>query len=305
MRSILLLVFVFLVSGKADATLPPIAYRHDLFSQNERVYFHAVPFEINGWTSLGKTIVYDAKTKKEIYRIKNFVSPGAFITNNGRTIIDVEYELINPLKKMDEETILTFFIDGKKRREYTIANICKERLTVRIFERRSHWADDIFINNDTLYILTLYDQAILLNANNGDLISIKNREELEPAFDLAHPFRLKEKSYPNAPELYEYGLPDLQNGKKFRNELTQYLKMSPIEEYEHSRFYLSLFILIDKQGTAKIYLLDASKKGEDKEYPDLKAKVERWFKNKKFKKNALPPECDQWVFKDYFYLVES
>lgn len=304
MRKVLLVILI-LLSKLVMASLPGPAYPHDLYSQNEHYYFHAVPFENYDWTKLGKTIVYDSKTKKEMYRISEYVSPGSFITNNGRTVIDIEYTLINPLKKTDEETIMTFFIDGKKLKEFNIANVYKEKLTIQIFERVSYWEENLFIYNDTLYIFTLDDQAILLNAKDGELIAVKDKEIIQAQFDLENLPRLKSKEYTDVKYPDVYGFPDLKNGSKLKTVLTNHLNMKAVEEGEQYMFYAWMSIVIDRKGSAKIYYLNANKKASEEELTPLKDKIEQWFKNAKFKTNLIPPECDEWVFKDFLYLVEK
>jgi hypothetical protein len=303
-RKVILIILV-LLSKLVMASLPGPAYPHDIYSQNEHYYFHAVPFENYDWTKLGKTIVYDSKTKKELYRISEYVSPGSFITNNGRTVIDIEHTLINPLKKTDEETIMIFFVDGKKVREFNIANVYNEKLTIQIFERVSYWEEHLFIHNDILYILTFDDQVILLNANDGELIAVKDKEIIQAQFDFNKLPQLRSIEYTEVKYPDIYGFPDLIDGNELKTVLMNHLNMKAVEEGEQYVFYVWMSVIIDRKGSAKVYYLNANKKGSEEELTSLKDQIEKWFKNAKFKTNLLPPDCDEWVFKDFLYLVEK
>lgn len=303
MKVLLILSFLIISFVRILASVPGPAYPLDIWSQNGSFYLHAVPYENYDVTRLGKTKIFNSKTKKLLYTIDQYISTGSFITNSGRTVIDVEYMLFDRTDSIAYEPIMTFFLDGKKIKTQNITNVYSESFTLIRYENWSVWNKGIFIFNDTLYILTFDEQAVVLNAKNGDFITVKNVEELANKFNLKKTPSLRQKQYRNIQYPPYYMLPPFNNGKNSHDALVNHLNAREVDS-DSCKWAVYVGILLDRRGKAEVLDVSSSRKEGEPEDSVLNSAIKTWLEEKTFRINLIPGEADKWVFRDYFYLNE-
>lgn len=283
--------------------MPGIAKQYDQYSQNENFFYKSIPFYWLDLTDFGKTIVYDAKTKKQLYRLENYIPTGSFISNDGKTIFSLIHWIGQ--SEPEKENVLDVFINGKKVKTYYIGSFMPERLTITYTTSHAFWYKHIFMNNDTLFIHTLDEQVIILDGKSGQLLNVFDEEFITQRFDM--------EQLPAAKRIeYDIKYPErsdtlyLRRGISFPEALALYLNRTMVDDYEKATTSTLVGIIIDKSGNADIYFSDTGEKErgtytEKKENKLLDDKIRNWIRKQKFKANLPPANAEKWVFEQYIY----
>ena len=152
----------------------------------------------------------------------------------------------------------------------------------------------------TLFVLTLDNKAVLIDANKAEIIGKKDGAFITKRFDLKKLPHLKsivydEIKYPNT-----YQFPDLIDGANFKQALTAGLNKKEVKDYDSCRYYIMVYGTIDRKGNCEIFMLRTSVDREENKEWDKQ--VADWVTKQKYKTNLIPVNCDKWVFQEYFYL---
>ncbi len=299
-QSILLLIIAFLtVAAKTDQPVP--AYQYDLYSENQRYFFKSIPFYNYSETDFGKTIIYDGKTKRPLYKIDNYLPSPSFLTNDGNSVITTKYWLWGH-NDFDNQVLIQFYINGQKRNKYYLKDLVEDKSVLRQTSSHSLWFDKMFIHLDTFYVMTLENKTISFNANTGVLIGKINSGLMSKRFSKDNLPELKKVYAENIEYPDKYQFPDLIDNRKFHNSLINGLKKTEVKDYENCKFYISISCVIDRKGNCEIVYLKASINHEDKDNAIWKRQVQDWVLSQKYKTNLIPENCDKWVFEEFFYL---
>lgn len=292
-----LLLFFLILAAKADQPGP--AFQYDLYSENHRYFLKSVPFYNYSETDLGKTTVYDFKTKKVLYKIDNYLPSPSFLNNNGMSLITAKYWLWGH-DDFDDQVLIQFYINGKKVKKYFLNDLVTDNSSLQQTSSHSLWFDKMFIQKDTFYILTLEGKVITINANTGELIGKAsslskrfNKDKL-PELKIIYAKNIK------YPEKYQF--PNLIDNKPFHFSLIKSLNKIEVKDYDSCKFYISIGCIIDRQGKCEIFYLNASINHEEQDNAEWKKKVQDWVLRQKYKVNLIPKNCDKWVFEEFFYL---
>jgi hypothetical protein len=301
MRQTLTAIILILTTLAAKADLPGPAYQYDLYSQNKSFYYKSIPFYNYDQTNFGKTIVYDAKTKKKLYQIDNYLPRQAFLSNNGKSLITTRYWMWGH-DNFDDQELIEFYVNGKKSKKYFVKDLISDRSKLQFTSSHTLWYDDMFIYNDTLFVLTLDNKAILIDANKAEIIGRKDKSFVTKRFDLKKLPQLKSVVYDKIKYPEGYQFPDLITGRKFRTELIKDLNKTEVKDYDSCKFYIMIYGAIDRKGNCDIFVLSASVNKSEEDDPQWKKQVADWVTKQKYKTNLIPVNCDKWVFQEYFYL---
>lgn len=301
MRTTLTIIIFILATFVAKADLPGPAYQYDLYSQNNNFFYKSIPFYNYDQTDFGKTIVYDAKTKKKLYQIDNYLPQDAFINNNGRSLITTRYWMWGH-DNFEDQALIEFYTNGKKSKKYFVKDLIVDRSKLQFTSSHTLWYDRMFINNDTLFVLTLDDRVVLIDANKAEIIGRQEKSLVTKRFDVKKLPRLKSIIYDKIKYPEGYQFPDLINGKKFRTELMKGLNKTEVRDYDSCKFYIMVYGTIDRKGNCEIFLLSASINKNEQDDPKWKKQVSDWVTKQKYKTSLIPINCDKWVFQEFFYL---
>lgn len=296
---VLALIIPILFCSQAKADLPGIAHQYDQYSQNEKVYFKSVPFYWLDLTDFGKTAVFDSQTDQLLYKIENYMPVGSFISNNGKTIISV-IDWIGQ-DEPEKEDVLNFFINGKKVKTFTIGSFMKEKLTLTYTTSHAYWYKRIFMSNDTLFIQTLDEQAILLDGNSGHVLKIADEELITQKFDLENLPSARRVIHENIKYPMRDSFPDLVKGNSFKKSLLNFLNRLETQSYDSATNTLNISVTIDRAGNAEIFYLSSSAKSRNKNL--VNEKIKAWVIKQKFQPYLIPLNADKWVFEMYLYLL--
>ncbi|MBN9297713.1 MAG: hypothetical protein J0I41_11905 [Filimonas sp.] len=302
MKQTLIFLILILKILFAKADLPGSAYQYTLYSQNGKFYYKSIPFYNYDQTNFGKTMVYDAKTKKKLYQIDNYLARRAFISNNGKSLVTTTYWMWGH-DNYENQPLIEFYINGKKGKSYFVDDLSMNK--TKLIKTSSHtlWYDQMFINNDTLFILTLDNKAILIDVNKAEIVG-----KMDEAFILN---RFNKKKLPELKSTVQYDIkypdryqfPDLANGKDFRSALKDGLNKKETATYDSSKYYIMVYGTVDKQGKCELFTLSTSVDGKDNEA--WSKEVAGWITKQRYKINLIPVNCDKWVFEEYFYLIDK
>jgi hypothetical protein len=282
---------------KADQPGP--AYQYDLYSQNNRFYYKSIPFYNYDQTNFGKTIIYDVKTKKQLYQIANYLPQEAFLSNNGKSLITTRYWMWGH-SDFEDQSLIDFYINGKISKDLFVKDLILDRTKLQFTSSHTLWYEAMFINNDTLFVLTLDSSVVLIDANKGEIIGRKDRSFVTNRFDIENLPQLKSTVYDKIKYCDPYQFPDLVNGQKFKQAFTSGLNKLAVKEYDSCKYYVMVYGAIDRKGNCEIFMLSTSvDRKENKEWEKL---VANWVIKQKYRTNLIPVNCDKWVFQEYFYL---
>jgi hypothetical protein len=299
MKKILTSLFFLLAAIVAKADLPGPAYQYDLYSQNKRFYYKSIPFYNYDQTNFGKTIIYEAKTKRKLYQIDHYLPQEAFLSNNGKSLITTRYWMWGH-KNFDDQALIEFYINGRNLKKYFVKDIIIDRSKLQFTSSHTLWYDKMFINNDTLFVLTLDENAVLFDVNTARIIGRKEKSFVTKRFDIKKLPELKSIVYNKIKYPDTYQFPDLINSSKFKQALTTGLNKKEVKDYDSCRFYIMVYGAIDRKGNCEIFFLSTSvDRAENK---DWDKQVSDWVKRQKYKTTLIPVNCDKWVFQEYFYL---
>ena len=294
---ILVLVFCFYMPVKAD--MPGPAYQYDRYSENGNYFLKSIPFYNYDMTNFGKTIVYDSKSKKELYQINNYLPLQSFISNTGKSLVTITYWMWGH-SDFERQKLIEIFIDGKSNIQYFIDDLVLDK--TKLIQTASHslWYDKMNVINDTLYILTFEKKVVRISLSNGKIIGDLKQYDSLNGNNIENHTEPKTINYPNIKYPKQYVFPDLISGEKFRESLISRLKKTEVKEYSECKYYIMIYGAIDKSGKCEIFMLKANVDGnENKEW---KNEVKNWVTVQNYKTELIPLNCDKWVFKEYFYL---
>lgn len=116
----------------------------------------------------------------------------------------------------------------------------------------------MFINNDTLFVLTLDGKVVLIDANKAEVIGSKEKSFVINRFDPKKLPRLKTILYDQIkyPDIYQF--PDFVDGSKFKQALTKGLNKKEVQDYDKSRYYIMVYGAIDREGNCEIFMLNTT-----------------------------------------------
>jgi hypothetical protein len=296
-----LLTFIILTStltlSKAD--LPGPAYQYDRFSESGNFYFKSIPFYNYDLTSLGKTLIIDAKSKEQLFKIDNYLPTESFISNNGKTLVTTTYWMWGYSDFEKSDLVKIYFQNGDFI-SYKVTDFVQN--LNRLPKTASHtlWYKNMFVQNDTLNILTEEEIVVRISLNNGHIVSKTTSSKFDFVQKERKTVKPKTKFHTKIKYPETYYFPDLSDGSKFYETLPKALNKIKIEDYYNSSHYILIYGIIDRKGNCEIFLLNANKDGKtDKEWEN---KVKKWVTKQKYKTNKIPENCDKWVFQAYFYL---
>lgn len=299
MIRILIFIFTLFYSLTVKADLPGVAYQYDRYSADGKYYFKSIPFYNYDQTNFGKTIVYDSKTEKEIYRIDNYLPMEAFISNTGKTLITTTYWMWGH-SDFEKQNLVEIFIDGKSSMKYLIDDFISDKSKLQKTSSHTLWYNKMFIRNDTLCIITLEDKVVCIELTTGKIIDKIKRIDCKNCNDFDKISEPKTIYYQDIKYPEGYVFPNLVIGKPFRKSLIAGLGKTEVKEYTDCKYYIMVYGTIDKAGNCEIFMLRTSvNEIEDKEW---EKQVGNWVTKQKYKTNLIPKNCDKWVFQEYFYL---
>lgn len=299
MKQILIATLFITATFSAKADLPGPAYQYDLFSQNRNFYFKSIPFYNYDQTTFGKTILYDAKSKKKLYQIDNYLPQRAFLSYNGKSLVTTRYWMWGH-DNFDDQELIEFYINGKKSRKYFVKDLILDRSKLQFTSSHTLWYEEMFINNDTLFVLTLDNKVVLIDVNTAEFIGRKDKSFITKRFDVGKLPELKSVVYDKVKYPRGYQFPDLINGSKFKAALIKDFNKTEVENYDSCKYYISIYGAIDRNGNCKIFMLSTT---VDRERNEMwEKRVADWVTRQKYKTNLIPTNCDKWVFQEYFCL---
>jgi hypothetical protein len=291
---IILLVFKSLI---ANGDMHGTGYQYKQYSENGNYYFKSIPFSNSDWTTLGKTTVYDSKTKRQLYNVDNYLSYGSFLSNSGDALIATNNWLWQ-FSSLDEQKMIEIFFREKKSVKYYIKDLIINREKLQRTSSHYIWYEDAFVKNDTLNILTLENILIRIELIEGKIVARIKKENCNQCLNSVT--RPKKKYYRNIKYPKTDGFPKLTTRKSFRETLILYLNKIEAKSDSSAKYYIVIYGLIDKFGNCEVQTIQASK--DTKEDSDLKKRISDWVANQRYKTNLIPKNCDKWLFQDYFYL---
>ncbi len=275
------------------------AYQYDKYSENGEFYFKSIPYYRFGATNFGKTIVFDSKTNEELYSIDNYLPSSSFISNNGNSLVTVEYWMWGH-DNYEDQVLITIYNKEDSAKHYRIDDLVTNKTILTHTVSHTLWYEKMFIKNDTLNILTEEGRVVRLDIKTGKIKSVANKNDFNFSDKIKNYNLPKEVIYNKIKYPKNYIFPDLKNGKNFKKFLITRLNKTEVEEYADCKYYILVYGTIDKDGKCEIFMLKAEVDG--KENQEWKTQVSDWVTTQKYKTNLIPKNCDKWVFQEYFYL---
>jgi hypothetical protein len=282
---------------KAD--LPGPAYQYYRYSEDGKFYFKSIPFYNYDQTNFGKTIVYDSKTKKEIYKIDNYLPTEAFISNTGKTLVTTTYWMWGH-SDFEKQSIIEIIINSKSSIKYFIDDLVTDKSKLQKTSSHTLWYKKMTVSKDTLYILTLEEKVVRIELVSGKIIDKQKKSDIENWDSIVKFPEPKTKYYHDIKYPEGYIFPELVNGISFRKSLIEGLGKTEVKEYSDCKYYIMVYGTIDKKGNCEIFMLRTSVNKKEDETWDKQ--VSEWVTKQKYKTNLIPENCDKWVFREYFYL---
>jgi hypothetical protein len=282
---------------KADS--PGTAYQYKIYSENGKYYFKSIPFCSYDLTNFGKTIVYEGKSNKELYKIDNYLPTESFISNTSKTLVTTTYWMYRH-SDLEKQKLIEIFLNGKSSVQYFINDLVSDKSKLQQTVSHMLWYSKLFIKNDTLLILTLENKVVRIELITGKIIDKINLVDCNICIGLDKIPKPKIKYYQNIKYPEYYIFPDLVNGKPFRQSLIAGLGKTEVKDYADCEYYILVYGTIDKVGNCEIFMLRTSVNNQEDKY--WKSQVSEWVTKQKYKTNLIPKNCDKWVFQECFYL---
>jgi len=333
-KKILILCLAFFYCNASFGTQPLQSTLYDAYSQNGEYYFKSIPHTPHGLNSTGETIVYRTAGNKELYRIDAYC-PSGFITNDGQHIYSTFSDVFISYP-LDSQKVMLHYFKDEKITDYYLHSFGEEWLSIEHFSNDIYfWNDGLFIDQDTIHILTKDYSVIRIDARTGKLVDHENENYLISKYDLKRisfdsivkfsynetyqSFSYENNSFPNGKivsyktidsvtQRYILRGPGDENkfkdpfGKKeFKNQLAKFLKME-IAEYDYKKdesfLIVECYIFLDTLGRVTDCSIEA-KKGDiinDK----ISKEIEDWLKAQKFDRTYIPNIISKWQFWNIF-----
>jgi hypothetical protein len=299
MTQTLIFILTLFYSLTVKADLPGPAFQYDKYSEDGKYYFKSIPYYDYDQTNFGKTIVYDSKTKKELYKIDNYLPTEAFISNTGKTLVTTAHWMWGH-SDFEKQNLVEIFINGKSSMRYFINDFVADRSKLQQTSSHTLWYSKMFVRNDTLCIITLEEKVIRIELTKGKIIDKIKKKECKNCNDLDKIPKPKTIYYQDIKYPDGYVFPDLVIGKPFRESLIAGLSKTEVKDYAECKYYIMVYGTIDKTGNCEIFMLSTSV--NEIENKDWEKQVSDWVTKQKYKINLIPKNCDKWVFQEYFYL---
>jgi len=297
-KTIFILSTVF-YSLTVKADLPGPAYQYDRYSENGKYFFKSIPFYNYDLTNFGKTLVYSARTKKELYKIDNYLPSEAFISNTGKTLITTSYWMSGHTD-IEDQTLIKIYINDSDTVQYYVDDLIKNKSKLQQTVSHTLWYKKMFAINDTLNIITLENKVVRIDMSKGLIIDLIPKDKCKPCSNLDKLKKPKTIFYRDIKYPEGYIFPDLKSGEPFRKSLINGLDKEEVKEYSDCTYYIMVYSAIDKSGNCEIFMLRANV--DEKENEEWSKQVSDWITKQKYKTDLNPENCDKWVFQEYFYL---
>lgn len=325
-----IVIYILTISQVFAQTFSSESSIRTIKSQNDKFFLKSIPYDYIDETSYGKTIVFDSDSNIVYEMNRHFEYEDnrneIFLSNDGQIIayvlnrefewegiqnynieifkngISVKQMHLNDLIKCnsEEESCYLFYkeaIDSIYWNENGHLQINYKKDATEFEKQLTEKAT--YLNNDTLYIFTKTSELISLNLNTLNFTSIPISEVHPERFQSIKPFQ----TYKNVFKSSSHQLPDLINGLKFETGLAKSLNMKIFNDdlegaSEYKKYYVSVELLLDKNGKAVLTEINSNL-----ELP--KEKIEQFITSQKFTTNLIPSECDKWILKGSFELMNK
>jgi len=281
------------------ADLPGPAYQYVRYSENGKYFFKSIPFYNYDLTDFGKTVIYNAKTKKKLYTIENYLPTEAFISNTGKTLITTTYWMWDH-SEFEKQTLVKIYIKNRDTIQYYIDDLISDKSKLQQTVSHTLWYQKMFVISDTLNILTIDNNVVRIEMITGKIVETIQEKDCSNCTKLDKLEDPKTKYYRKIKYPEGYVFPDLKSGQSFRESLIKGLHKTEVEEYSECKYYIMVYGAIDKSGSCEIFMLRANV--DEKENDKWRKQVSDWVTEQKYKTNLIPKNCDKWVFQEYFYL---
>lgn len=299
MKQILIILFALFFSLTVKADMPGPAYQYDRYSEDEKFYFKSIPFYNYDLTNFGKTLIIDALSKKELYKIDNYLPSESFISNDGKSLVTTTYWMSGH-SDLEEQDLITIYTNGKNPIKYYLNDLISKKSMLQQTTSHTLWYNKMFVTNDTLNILSLEDKIVRISLTTGKIIDKIEKENCFECGNLDELVEPKTTYYRNIKYPKGYIFPDLVNKKDFHSSLISGLKRTEVEEYSDAVYSIFIYGTIDRNGNCEIFMLNTSV--NEKENKEWEKQVSEWVLKQKYKTDLIPENCDKWVFQEYFYL---
>ena len=298
MKKVITILTLLFLSTQVFADSPGIAYKYDLYSQNGNFLLVSTPYSEYDQNSLGKSKIYD-KEKTLIYEADRYFPRPSFISDNGQMIVSLAYWVWTG--HQEEVPIIEFYSKGDSLKYYYLKDIITDFDELSYSVSHTMWYNDIFVDTDTLYIITTEEKVIKIPMATGEIAKILPYETFKNEYDLENKPKRKIKVYRDIKYPQGYIFPDLVNGRKFKDALKNDLDKIEVEEYSECDYYIQVITHIDSEGNARVLHLSASVDGMENQ--DWYNTVKNWIEMQKYKTNLHPFE--EWTYNECFYLKQK
>ena len=202
--------------------------------------------------------------------------------------------------EFEDEILIQIYINGIDSVQYRIDDLVADKSMLQTTISHTLWYDDVFVKNDTLFVLTLENKVVRIDMNTGKIVNKQNISECQLCQQSEDMLEPETKIYYDIKYPKAYVFPDLVHGASFRESLITSLEKIEVKEYKDADHFITVFGTIDRNGVCEIFYIDTSIKEEKNEIWDNK--VRAWITNQKYQTDLIPINCDKWVFKEFFYL---
>jgi len=197
--------------------------------------------------------------------------------------------------------IIEFYNRGDSLKSYYLKDIITDFNELFYSVSHTMWYNDIFIDADTLYMITTEGKVVIISMTTGEITETLHYEAFKNQYDLENKPEIKSKVYRDIKYPQGYIFPDLVDGRKFKIALNNDLEKTEVEEYSDCDYYIQVITNIDNEGNATVVHLSAIVDGkDDKEWYET---VKTWIEKQQYKTNLHPFE--EWTYKEYFYLKQK
>jgi len=289
---------LLLFNSELYADTPGTAYKYDLYSQNGNFLLESTPYSEYDQASLGKSKIYD-KNKNLIYETNRYFPRPSFISNDGQMIVSLAYWVWTP--DQEEVPIIEFYSRGDSVRYYYLCDIINDLHKLRYSVSHTKWYIDIFVDTDTLYIITTERSVIKVSMSSGEIVEALQFETFKKQYNLENEPEIKTTVYRDIKYPQGYIFPDLKDGRKFKDALKNDLAKIEVKDYTDCDYYIQVIAHIDSEGNATVVHLSATVNGKDNQ--EWYATVENWIEKQQYKTNLHP--FKEWTYKEYFYLKQK
>lgn len=300
--SILILSF-FIMRLIAMADEPAAHYRYELFSENGKYYSQSIPYFnfLYLRPDFGKTFVYKTETNELIYTIDKYIPLPSFLSNDGNIIVSIEGWLSN-WSSNDDEKIVDVYRRNKDIKSYSFQYFKIDTAKLIFTESHAIWLSYMFEQNDTLNLLTTDDFVYRFCLAKGQMIDPIPKMKFRPFanFDRFNNNLPKTKEVEHSDEKTPDFLPDLENGKSFRESFAEEFNLGePLKKSKENSLKISIYAIINQNGSIDTLIVGAYRNGDDKIFEE---KAKQWIQKQRFVVEKFPSHFDKWGFQEELYI---